>query len=853
MLSVFRKYYPFIFLIGCAYFSFSYFHVPMNNHRSGGTSISSQQNLLSESLALYKAGRKDSSIIYLDTVIALASSVGTKKYAYKALIQKAFILKNQGLYKAALYLLDSFNIEEDSLMESERLINKADVFISLGYYFKADSCINRADKFINTTGDSVLLLRVNTLRADICFYTGRFPEGFKYAETAVSFYPDTDKNKILFSEVCNVLGKLSFGTKDYSSALHYFGKALEIRESYYGTRHSETAKIFHNIGSTYYDMADLENAESYLKKALDIRTSTLGEMNPSTADSYNNLGNLYQAIGELDLAAVYLRKALAIREETLGRFNNAVVITYNNLGNVYLDKKQFSEAYRCYLTGLELKSLISSAEGLENILLYNNLGIVLKQQKKYKEALSYFRRAIGIETKLLGPHHLWSAFTNLNIGATYTDLKNYEKSREYLLKALNNLKYIPGKKHPLKAELLYELALVDYARDDMKAGLENLQEAMTIIYPGFNPVNVFENPTVNGLFLAGELVNILEKKGEIFLKMSSRSYDIEYLTAAKNAFSIASGVLDKIRRSYKAERSKIDLSNTAKSLYEKGLITSYKLYKKTGLTDYLDQAFIYSEKSRSLKLLESIIDTKAKLSGNIPDSLLEHESRLKQACLVYEHKLKAAFDNGLTFKSEEVALLNSGLLDMSLKHEKLMMGFEKNHPDYYRLKYSIDITDIREVQDILTKDQTIIEYFLGEESLYLFMISEDNSYVKELQKPKKLNEEIQQLRQSIVQMDYGAYTKYAFSLYMEIFEPVEPYLTGTDVIIIPDGTLGYIPFEALLSKPAAQKFFNYKNLSYLIRKYQFSYSNSCTLLKEGLAARLNPAKNKVGGYAPEAF
>ncbi len=851
MSGTFRKYYIFIFLIISGYYSFSHFDVRIGANPPQPLDSASQEKLLLKSFKLYKFGSTDSSIILLDKIIALSSSEGYYNSAYKALIQKAQILKNQGLFKKASYLLDSFRIEDDNALESARLISKAEVSVSLGYYPKADSFINKSMELINTIGNSILLSRAKIVEADICFYQGRFSEGFKFVEAAFSLYQPTEQNTLHLSEIYNVKGKLYFGKKDYVSALNYFGKALEIREHYYGSNHPETAKLIHNIGSTYYDMSDLTNAEYFLKKALDIRIKTLGETNPSTADSYNNLGNLYQASGELDLAEAFLSKALKIRKETLGRFNNAVVITYNNLGNVYLDKKKYNEAYQSYLTGLELKSGLSESEDLDNILLYNNLGIVLKQQKRYPEAMSYFRKAVEIETQLLGSYHLWPAFTNLNIGATYRDLKDYEKSREYLFKALDNLKYLPEDNHPLKAELFYELALAAYEEGDMESGLNNLQDAMMIIDPDFNPKSVFDNPLVKSVFLAGELVKTLEKKGEIFLKLSINSDDMKYLKEADEVFKIASVVLDQIRRSYKAESSKLDLSSTSKIIYEKALETSYILYQKTRFTGYLNQAFEYSEKSRSLKLLESIIDTKAKLSGNIPDSLLAYENKLKQACLVFEHKMKAALDNGTMYKSDEVALLNSKLLDLSLQHEKLISRFEKEYPGYYGLKYSIDISGIQEVQDILIdKNQTVIEYFLGERSLYIFLISKIKCDILKLDRPERLNERIQKLRESIVQMDYELYTRYAYELYMEIFNPAEKYLKGPDVIIVPDGILGYIPYEALIFEPAVQNMINYKKLSYLIRKYQFSYSNSCTLLRESLTSEFNPEKDKLGGYAP---
>ena len=39
------------------------------------------------------------------------------------------------------------------------------------------------------------------------------------------------------------------------------------------------------------------------------------------------------------------------------------------------------------------------------------------------------------------------------------------------------------------------------------------------------------------------------------------------------------------------------------------------------------------------------------------------------------------------------------------------------------------------------------------------------------------------------------------SFIKKLFAPVELYLKNKDVIIIPDGAIFYVPFEALITKP----------------------------------------------------
>jgi len=57
--------------------------------------------------------------------------------------------------------------------------------------------------------------------------------------------------------------------------------------------------------------------------------------------------------------------------------------------------------------------------------------------------------------------------------------------------------------------------------------------------------------------------------------------------------------------------------------------------------------------------------------------------------------------------------------------------------------------------------------------------------------------------------------------------------------IIPDGVLGYLPFDALLTN---KKDTTFKAFPYLIHQYEINYSYSATLLQEMSAYKNNPSQ-----------
>jgi CHAT domain-containing protein len=68
------------------------------------------------------------------------------------------------------------------------------------------------------------------------------------------------------------------------------------------------------------------------------------------------------------------------------------------------------------------------------------------------------------------------------------------------------------------------------------------------------------------------------------------------------------------------------------------------------------------------------------------------------------------------------------------------------------------------------------------------------------------------------------------------------------LIIVPDGELGYVPFESLLMEEASGT--NYTSLAYLLKKYQVSYAYSATLLFDGFKHERNPTHDGVISFAP---
>jgi tetratricopeptide (TPR) repeat protein len=99
----------------------------------------------------------------------------------------------------------------------------------------------------------------------------------------------------------NQLGCVKNNQGDYDNAVHFYEKALEIRQKTLPPNHPHLATSKNNIGVVYHSMGEYSQALSFHETALEIRQKTLPQNHPDLATSYNSIGVVYHSMGEWEL------------------------------------------------------------------------------------------------------------------------------------------------------------------------------------------------------------------------------------------------------------------------------------------------------------------------------------------------------------------------------------------------------------------------------------------------------------------------------------------------------------------------------------------------------------------------
>ena len=628
---------------------------------------------------------------------------------------------------------------------------------------------------------------------------------------------------------------------EYDKALVFAEKSLEIQKQFSDGDNIGLASAYFNLGLIYYKKGDYNRAIEYNKKALEIKLHFFGANNPDIASAYNNLGMIYYAKNELDKALQFYQKALQLQIKVLGEEHIDVAGSYQNIGAIYSVQQKPIEAYKYTQKALELFIELAGEETYNVALAYNNLGAASTLEDDYEKAIHYFDKTLAINLKLFGEMHSDVGLAYHNLGEAYRNKQEYQKSIEFFKKAEKIDLETLGSQHPTLAKNYWAMGWsLKNLREYDKAN-EYFEKSLSCL--NFNSLDsLYRVSSIAGLITA------LNEKGLFQYEFYLVNSQNKYLKEAYNTFQNVNGVIN-----YQLKNTDFisisELNSKARGIYSNMMPVNYLLYQLTDSIHYLTEGFTFAERSKAYLLYQSMQESNALQFAGIPDTLLQDEYDLRVNLSYYEKKRQEKLDEGLSETDTTVLAYSSRVFDLRQEYETLKKRFETEFPEYYRLKYDLSVVSVEETQQLLQPDQTLLEYFVGDSSIFVFVVNKDSFSVQEVKKDFQLDSLVQSFRKGIyAQFDQNSqntadsiyyqnpdfaiqqYTDAAVQLYEKLVAPVESQLRQR-LIIVPDGVLGYLPFQALLkTKPEKPSRFHLHQ--YFGSEHPISYCYSATLLRE---------------------
>ena len=743
---------------------------------------------------------------------------------------------------------------------------------------------------------------------------GNYNSSFEYYNKALEIRLfSLGENHLDIATSYNGLGICYWRKGDFDKAIQFHDNALGILLKTFGTKHINISSCYDNLGICYHGKGDCDKAVFFQNKALEIKQSILGDRHPNVAQNYNNMGVFCLDKGDHDGAILFQIRALGIQLITLGEKHPETAGSYNNLGLCYLDKRNFDKAIQFHkkALGINLATLGKTHPNVAHN--YNNLGMCYYDKGNYDNALQLYKKALELILLSFGDNHLDTAASNNNIGLCHNKKGNYSEAIQYCQKALEIRKLLLGKKHPHIAANYNNLGLCHSNKGLYKKAIQYYQLALQGNVMIYNNCAFCHNPDLQDYLTSKYLPETFKSKSLTLHALYKKENNLKHLQAALFTAQVAVEWVNYIRQSFSNEGSKLTLAQNAYDIYKNGIkiakhaaqvaqkkpnrwrkVTeeiaqiNHDSWPKDKLNycftaeDCLHTAFDFCEKSRAMVLLGNIKGEEAKGRALIPEKLLQKEYDLKVELNYYDKKIKQE-----EYKKEEeqnqkgLMEWHGKFFDYKQEYDTLIEQLEKDYPDYYALKYEVKTASVGDLQQTLygQADTMLLQYFIGDENLYIFAITANNYKTYELPKPNDFEE----LAKDFVhwgirgKINYNDYLAMGHELYQLLIAPVfndffapEKKTEGQEdifspfgemsegqrgrLIIIPDGVLAQLPFEALLTQAVTVKT-EYADLPYLIKGFEISYHFSASLWQRSVFQKREgePAPPDVAdfiGFAP---
>jgi CHAT domain-containing protein len=274
------------------------------------------------------------------------------------------------------------------------------------------------------------------------------------------------------------------------------------------------------------------------------------------------------------------------------------------------------------------------------------------------------------------------------------------------------------------------------------------------------------------------------------------------------------------------------------------------LHRLTEDEQHLDRAFAYAENSKAGVLRDAVNEVEARSFAGIRREDLEQEHRLRLDLAASDHRLTEAEVEKGTDEAKLQALRDRHL-GLKREYDALRQRLEREYPAYYDLKYRFDTVRPAEIREGLLDPRTaLVEYFLGRDQIFIFTVTTESVEVSQVARDTSFEADLHELRRAIARRDSASHDPSARRLYDLLLAPVASRLAGKDLVLVPDGGLSIVPFEALLEGEAGPSSTEAAELPYVLRDHAVSYAYSATLLLQGLRQKRESPPDELIAFAP---
>ncbi len=620
----------------------------------------------------------------------------------------------------------------------------------------------------------------------------------KYAEASNAFLKSTE----LSSSADNTarIADAFYMQGDYAEASDYYKKALAI---FY--QQNNPAGVISALGgaanSAYY-LGNYDEALEHFQKNISVQKSHHDELGLAT--SLRGAGNVYRSRGDFGRALENYQQSLLIAEQ----IKAPIGTTLGSIGLVRYLQGENAQALEYYLKALA--EFEQADNKIDKARVLSLIGNVYYAQGNYESALESYRRALVVRETMddkAGTADLLSG-----IGTVHLRLKAYAEALDSYKQALTL--FDEAKHRTGAANTLSKIADTHLQQSDYTQALDFAERGSSLA----------KQIQSNEILWYARMLSGKAQRG------------LDRPAPALQSFVEAITIVESLRARPASSESGVDRSGVLPYLAAVDLLVEQ---------NRVVEAFDFAERAKTQSLIELLRRGNSQSVKGMSTVELAEERKLSASVVSLELQLDR---ETLSRTSDEN---RRGVMRERVNQARTAYANFRNriyvaHPSLKIERGELALLKPEQLRAILNDGRlALLEYVVSENNVYLFVLTADaanrrrgsnrnragaltalKAYPLSISR-NALAQRVATFHQLLSNRD-EAFAPLARELYDSLMKPAEEQLAGkTKFVIVPDGILWRLPFEAL--QPAGNR--------YLLDQAEVSFAPSISALREILARR----------------
>lgn len=577
------------------------------------------------------------------------------------------------------------------------------------------------------------------------------------------------------------------------------------------------------------------------------------------------LASVYKKTGAVDAAITQYMRALTLLKAYEAKISHPGQVPYASnisvaIGNLYLSKGAHSTAYT-YFKDAE-KQLSAFHKTAPEYLKTDTLGAIhnlkynlvnyYNQLKKHDQALVLLHDI----KKNLGDNGAYQARCYLGLGDVFALQGKNDLALAHFQQAEKSFIAIYGPKNPAPAQVNLKIAQLYTTQQRWAEALQAYHQVLLNTMHHFEELSPWANPrriVVVEVYGKLELLAALQGKSTTYFALYQTEHSPALLEKAQACNTLAIKLIDDVKSNLFLDSDRLFQMQHHYSVYEQAIQIALAQQKENPnqKTNISNLVFSFIEQSKGL-LLQAVFNRGLAQNWNDPQLKLLQE---KERNLKY---LLARKEEELNRKNIPLNL-DPTYLKRSHEFHTWMQEAKRISPQYFQRKYKPGYVDLQVFQQqTLKDDQALIEFFWGEKKLTTLLVTKYKVHIYQ--------REIGPLQDSLVQFQAlltesatspltslrHRFNNLSHHLYQQLLATALKNLgpNCTQLSIVRDGPLEYLPFELLDRFPDKTIHEAISAKEFLIQRFSIAYAQSATLLHEQEQMPIPKARHFFACFAP---